>query len=171
MPFINEPQCEICEKYTSKYISRFYCKCDKTCNLYKCNLHQNYINKSKYMFVKHYNGDEYIDLEKLIYTKNFTKHFETSRIKRLDKVENMIGRSIPNDIFIVDRKHKNGEEIHIICENGLCFVFNKNSKKLITILCLRQEQYRFYYVVLKMCWNYDIDYKCKLHETLGLNSI
>ena len=49
------------------------------------------------------------------------------------------------ECFIVDKNHKNGNEIHCINENGLIYIYNQKTKKLITVLHARGDQLRRYY--------------------------
>lgn len=35
MPFVNKPQCKKCVHYTEEHINRYWCKCSKTCTLFK----------------------------------------------------------------------------------------------------------------------------------------
>jgi len=48
--------------------------------------------------------------------------------------------SIVNKVFEVDKGHKNGSELHYVTFNGIIFIFNKNTKRLITVLIARPAQ-------------------------------
>ena len=54
------------------------------------------------------------------------------------------------DTFIVDTAHRNGLEIHCINEYGLIYIYNLQSKKLITIISPRPRQVKRYYVALDL---------------------
>ena len=54
------------------------------------------------------------------------------------------------DCFIVDKGHLNGKEIHCINVNGLAYIYNLNTRKLITILCPRTSQIKRYYRALEL---------------------
>lgn len=51
-------------------------------------------------------------------------------------------------IFIVDKGHKNGAEIHVITENGIINIYNRHSKKYVTGLIARPGQLMRYGVVI-----------------------
>lgn len=50
--------------------------------------------------------------------------------------------------FEVDKKHANGLEVHIIDARGFIHIFNKDSKRFITILSGRPRQIKRYYEAL-----------------------
>lgn len=52
--------------------------------------------------------------------------------------------------FVVDKNHPNGDEVHVITNNGLILIFNKKSKNFITVLGARGNQIKRYYNLLKM---------------------
>jgi hypothetical protein len=47
--------------------------------------------------------------------------------------------------FKVDKQHENGHELHAINRNGLIYIYNFKSRKLITILHPRPQQIKRYY--------------------------
>lgn len=51
-------------------------------------------------------------------------------------------------IFIVDKGHKNGAEIHVITENGIINIYNRHSKKYVTGLIARPGQLQRYGVII-----------------------
>ena len=51
-------------------------------------------------------------------------------------------------IFIVDKGHKNGAEIHVITENGIINIYNRHSKKYVTGLIARPGQLMRYGVAI-----------------------
>lgn len=51
-------------------------------------------------------------------------------------------------IFTVDKGHKNGAEIHVITENGVIHIYNKNSKKYVTGLIARPGQLTRYGAII-----------------------
>ena len=57
---------------------------------------------------------------------------------------------IPKDAFWVDKKHKNGPEIHIVRKDATILIFNVHSKKLCTILFGRPGQILRYYDACRM---------------------
>ena len=75
-----------------------------------------------------------------------TNHYNKKRRKR----ERFINRYIGGDgniidSFIVDKGHKNGEEIHYITDNGIIVICNKESGKLITKKIARPNQIKKLY--------------------------
>lgn len=80
--------------------------------------------------------------------KDNTKHLK-QRDERIKKYEalNLLNEKIVS-CFKVDKQHKNGYELHAINENGLIYVYNFKSRKLITVLHARSEQIKRYY---KLC--------------------
>lgn len=80
--------------------------------------------------------------------KDNTKHLK-ERDERIKKYEalNLLNEKIVS-CFKVDKQHKNGYELHAINENGLIYVYNFKSRKLITVLHARSEQIKRYY---KLC--------------------
>lgn len=80
--------------------------------------------------------------------KDETKHLKqrNNRISLYDDFKLLSDVFI--DCFKVDKKHENGCEIHAINENGLIYVYNFKSRKMITILHARAEQLKRYYNAL-----------------------
>lgn len=78
-------------------------------------------------------------------TKDFadslTEHFaeRRNRAQLLDKSSSIVA------CFEVDKRHKNGNEYHFIYSDATVLIYNKNSRKLITILFARPGQIRRYY--------------------------
>ena len=169
MSFVNERQCKQCKKYSKYYIENYWCKCDGTCNLFRVK-----VNKNGKFYVQPYNKD-WSDLRMAITDKSIrmkaTEHFTKERQSRLKENEKLLGASYPVDVFWVDKGDLNNYQLHVICSNGLCFVFGEKTRKLITVLILRQARYRFYYTVMKKKWDNIIDYRCFLNEQINLNEI
>lgn len=70
-------------------------------------------------------------------------------------------------IAVVDKGHANGEEIHIIYNNGIIKVYNANTRKFITVLIARVPQIERYKVkVTKTMKN-----KINSHVAKGYNHI
>ena len=75
----------------------------------------------------------------------YTQHW-LDRNERLSKY-NELGLIHKNFIsgFLVDKQHKNGDEYHLINTDGIIFILNAKTKKLITIKGARGGQiYRYY---------------------------
>lgn len=97
-------------------------------------------NKRKYMKIRPFDfqkAQEYLNYGKI------SKHILDNPV-RYNKIA---GKDfvIPKDAFWVDKKHKNGPEIHVVCKDATILIFNVYSKKLCTILFGRPGQILRYY--------------------------
>ena len=111
--------------------------------------------------------------ELLGYMEEFTAGGKTShavnRSKRLQVAERLIIEESAKvvKIAIVNKGHKNGNEIHIVYNNGVVKVYNENSHKFITVLIARVPQIERYKIkVTKTMRN-----KIKSHIKQGYNNI
>ena len=81
-----------------------------------------------------------------------TIHFYADRKNRAVILEKLKAPILSVDgklcIFTIDKGHKNGEEIHVITENGVVHIYNKSSKKYITGLIARPGQLTRYGVII-----------------------
>ena len=107
------------------------------------------------------------------YIETFTAGGKTShaanRSKRLQIAERLIIEESAKviKIAVVDKGHKNGNEIHIVYNNGVVKVYNENTRKFITVLIARVPQIERYKVkVTKTMRN-----KIKSHIAKGYNQI
>ena len=92
-----------------------------------------------------------------------------SRSKRLQVAEQLIyeERAKVLKIAVVDKGHANGEEIHVIYNNGVVKVYNERTRKFITVLIARVPQIERYKIrVTKTMRN-----KVKSHIANGYNQI
>ena len=69
-----------------------------------------------------------------------------NRSKRLQVAERLIIEESAKivKIAVVDKGHENGEEIHVIYNNGIVKVYNEHTKKFITVLIARVPQVERY---------------------------
>ena len=111
--------------------------------------------------------------ELIRYMDNFTACGQTShavnRLKRLQVAERLIIEELAKvvKIAIVNKGHKNGNEIHIVYNNGVVKVYNERTHKFITVLIARVPQIERYKVkVTKTMKN-----KIKSHIKQGYNNI
>ena len=111
--------------------------------------------------------------ELLGYADNFTPCGNTShaanRSKRLQVAERLIIEESAKvlKIAVVDKGHANGNEIHIIYNNGIIKVYNEHTCKFITVLIARVPQIERYNIrVTKAMRN-----KIKSHIKQGYNQI
>lgn len=107
------------------------------------------------------------------YIDNFTPCGTTShgvnRSKRLQIAERLIIKESAKvvKIALVDKGHKNGNEIHIIYNNGIVKVYNARTRKFITVLIARVPQIERYEIkVTKTMRN-----KIRSHIANGYNQI
>ena len=111
--------------------------------------------------------------ELIRYMDNFTAGGQTShavnRSKRLQIAERLIIEESAKvlKIAVVNKGHKNGNEIHIVYNNGVVKVYNENTRKFITVLIARVPQVERYKIkVTKTMRN-----KIKSHIAKGYNQI
>ena len=107
------------------------------------------------------------------YMDNFTACGQTShamnRSKRLQVAERLIIEESAKvlKIAVVNKGHKNGNEIHIVYNNGVVKVYNENTRKFITVLIARVPQIERYKVKITKTMRKKID----LHIKQGYNNI
>lgn len=107
------------------------------------------------------------------YMDNFTAGGNTShalnRSKRLQIAERLIyeERAKVLKIAVVNKGHANGNEIHIVYNNGIVKIYNANTRRFITVLIARVPQIERYKIkVTKTMKN-----KIKSHIAKGYNYI
>lgn len=107
------------------------------------------------------------------YTDNFTPCGQTShgvnRSHRLQIAERLIIEESAKvvKIAVVDKGHKNGEEIHVIFNNGIVKVYNARTHKFITVLIARVPQVERYKIKVTKAMRKKIN----LHIKQGYNQI
>ena len=111
--------------------------------------------------------------ELLGYIETFKACGQTShavkRSKRLQVAERLIYEESAKviKIAVVNKGHKNGNEIHLVYNNGVVKVYNERTRKFITVLIARVPQIERYKVkVTKTMRN-----KIKSHIAKGYNNI
>ena len=88
--------------------------------------------------------------ELLGYIETFTAGGKTShavkRSKRLQVAERLIIEESAKvvKIAIVNKGHKNGDEVHLIYNNGIVKIYNANTRRFITVLIARVPQIERY---------------------------
>ena len=107
------------------------------------------------------------------YMDSFTACGKTShalnRSKRLQVAERLIIEECAKvvKIAVVNKGHKNGNEIHLVYNNGIVKVYNERTRKFITVLIARVPQIERYKVkITKTMRN-----KIKSHIKQGYNHI
>lgn len=84
------------------------------------------------------------------YTNNFTTCGNTlhvvNRSKRLQIAQRLINEEDAKvcKIAIVNKGHKDGNEVHVIFNNGIVKIYNANTHKFITVLIAREPQIERY---------------------------
>lgn len=78
--------------------------------------------------------------------KNMDTMHVSERANRIIKVEQLIVSESAKEIgaFIVDKGHKNGDEIHVVYNNGVVRIYNLNTGRHITDLIARLPQVERY---------------------------
>ena len=111
--------------------------------------------------------------ELLGYADNFTPCGQTShavkRSKRLQVAERLIIEESAKvlKIAVVNKGHKNGDEIHIIYNNGIVKVYNERTHKFITVLIARVPQIERYNIRVTKT----MKHKIESHIKQGYNQI
>ena len=111
--------------------------------------------------------------ELIRYMDNFTACGRTShavnRSKRLQIAERLIIEESAKvlKIAIVNKGHENGNEIHIVYNNGVVKVYNERTRKFITVLIARVPQVERYKVKITRTMRN----KIKSHIKQGYNQI
>ena len=99
---------------------------------------------------------------------NATKHTK-ERQKRIALAKQLIisesAKVMQNTIC--DTGHKNGLEVHVVYNNGIVFVYNMESRKLITVLIARVPQIERYNVAITKTMRKKIN----THVAQGYNNI
>lgn len=68
---------------------------------------------------------------------------------------------------VCDTEHKNGLEVHVVYNNGIVFVYNMKTRKLITVLIARAPQIERYNVTISKTMRKKIN----AHVKQGYNNI
>lgn len=111
--------------------------------------------------------------ELLGYMETFKAGGNTShavnRSKRLQIAERLIIEESAKvlKIAVVNKGHKNGNEIHIVYNNGVVKIYNANSRRFITVLIARVPQIERYKVKVTRTMRKKIN----LHIKQGYNHI
>lgn len=107
------------------------------------------------------------DLRELI--KNQTQHGNermTSRFMEYLK-HFTVGEVV--DVFECDKHHKNGKELHVITSEGVVFILNARTKKLVTVLFARPAQVKRYYSALNLTAPESIVQAAFIHQISKVN--
>ena len=89
--------------------------------------------------------DGKISLMDIYLGSEFSKHADKERHDEIFKSIELNGDAKINAVFLVDKEHKNGLEIHVITEAAIIFIINYKTRKLITTKNARVGQLEQYY--------------------------
>ena len=84
------------------------------------------------------------------YADNFTPCGQTSHVAKRSKRLQVAERLITEDsakvlkIAVVNKGHKNGNEVHLVYNNGVVKIYNERTHKFITVLIARVPQIERY---------------------------
>ena len=107
------------------------------------------------------------------YMNNFTTCGNTSHVvnrsKRLQIAQRLINEESAKvvRIAVVNKGHKDGNEVHVIYNNGIIKVYNANSRKFITVLIAREPQIKRYQIKITKTMRKKIN----THVEQGYNNI
>ena len=107
------------------------------------------------------------------YADNFKAGGNTSHVakrsKRLQVAERLIIEESAKvlKIAVVNKGHKNGEEIHVIFNNGVVKIYNERTHKFITVLIARVPQIERYNIKVTKAMRKKIN----MHIAKGYNHI
>lgn len=106
------------------------------------------------------NKDKTIQLIKDMLTYENTLHSKENDVRHKEYAKLFKHDTKLMGLYELNRGHKNGKEYHVVFDNRLCLVFNKNTEKYITTLYLRNGQLKRYNINPKHMdefrtgWNY-----------------
>lgn len=100
-----------------------------------------------------------------------TNHVINDRMERLELAMKQVSNDMVDQVFLVDRFHRNGKEIFFVLKNGVIFIFNQNSLKLITILFPRPNQVKRLYRDCGLCPSKSLLDICEKNKTNKLNTL
>ena len=107
------------------------------------------------------------------YIDNFTTCGNTSHVvnrsKRLQVAQRLINEECAKvcKIAIVNKGHENGNEVHVIYNNGIIKIYNANTCKFITVLIAREPQIARYKIKVTKTMRK----KISAHVANGYNNI
>lgn len=107
------------------------------------------------------------------YMNNFTTCGNTlhvvNRSKRLQVAQRLIHEEDAKvcKIVVVNKGHANGNEVHVIYNNGVVKIYNENTRKFITVLIAREPQIARYKIKITQTMRK----KISAHVAQGYNNI
>lgn len=107
------------------------------------------------------------------YMNNFTTCGNTSHVvnrsKRLQIAQRLINEECAKvcKIAVVNKGHKDGNEVHVIYNNGIIKIYNANTCRFITVLIAREPQIERYKIKVTKTMRK----KISAHVAEGYNNI
>lgn len=101
---------------------------------------------------------------------NLTGHLFYDRVERTDKI-NAMSKGAPTRVasFLVDKGHRNGDELHIIRSDAVIEIYNRKSRRHITDLIARPGQIDRYYRAVGQTAPEKLISLAREHQVAGLN--
>ncbi len=117
-----------------------------------------------------YNGVNEKDL------KNGGKSFHmNNRNRRMNTVNRIEKKPVIDRCFLVDKGHKDGQELHVVTQEGIIYIYNfmklfcKSNNALITVLIARPNQIKRLYEACNLIVDNGIMEKARNHVELKYN--
>lgn len=99
-------------------------------------------------------------------------HYNNGRYYREMFIYNYLGgNGKVIDTFIVNKGHKDGEELHCVTNHGLIVIYNISTRKLVTKLIARPQQIKRYYMHTKRNPPQELLELCREHNIKGFNNL
>ena len=102
-------------------------------------------NNHEIISVRQYERRFKIELIKILVVTSSTYHASSERMARMDAAMRLDEGSHVDNIFVVDKGHRDGLELHVVTSRGIIYVLNKekfekNINCLVTVLIGRPNQ-------------------------------
>lgn len=81
----------------------------------------------------------------LIDHSHHSRHFQRDRLTRYHKILSVEKFPVIDSAFLVDKNHDKGKEIHCVSTHGIIYIYNQNSRKLVTMIIARPNQIKRLY--------------------------
>ena len=99
---------------------------------------------------------------------------DRSRAARIDNALRLDSNPEIDRMFLVDKGHRDGMEVHVVTKEGFIYVFNNmklflGQNALVTILVARPNQVERLYEACRLTADESIIAKCRAHQAAGLN--
>lgn len=99
---------------------------------------------------------------------NLTSHI-SERYDRIKKVIELNDGYGVDKIFLVDKGHKDGAELHVVYKSGIIFIFNAITHRFITVLLARKNQIIRLYHECNLRVSYEILKHCDFYVRNNMN--